>query len=138
MGNIAQENEKSISGAIKVDEKEVMEHLDGLVRKFVEDTLNTLLNEEADAIGNAGQYQRSPDCQDIRAGTYKRTLSCNPGVLISSGIPKKASAMLPAMAAMMSLSPPMLTAFLTASSKESASRKETMSCGTEPSQDKSP
>ena len=24
-------NEKSISGAIKVDEKEVMEHLDGLV-----------------------------------------------------------------------------------------------------------
>ena len=28
MENVAQENEKSISGAIKVDEKEVMEHLD--------------------------------------------------------------------------------------------------------------
>ena len=39
--NVAQKNEKSISGAIKVNEKEVMEHLDRLVRKFVEDTLNT-------------------------------------------------------------------------------------------------
>lgn len=74
MENVAQKNEKSISGAIKVDEKEVMEHLDGLVRKSVEDTLNTLLNEEADAICNAGRYQRSPDRQDTRAGTYKRKL----------------------------------------------------------------
>ena len=44
MENVAQKNEKSISGAIKVNEKEVMEHLDGLVRKSVEDTLNTLMN----------------------------------------------------------------------------------------------
>ena len=51
-----------------------MEHLDGLVRKSVEDTLNTLLNEEADAICNAARYQRSPDRQDTRAGTYKRKL----------------------------------------------------------------
>ncbi len=72
MENVAQKNEKSISGAIKVNEKEVMEHLDGLVRKSVEDTLNTLLNEEADAICNAGRYQRNPDRQDTRAGTYKR------------------------------------------------------------------
>ena len=75
MENVAQKNEKSISGAIKVDEKEVMEHLDGLVRKSVEDTLNTLLNEEADAICNAGRYQRSPDRQDTRAGTYKAKLN---------------------------------------------------------------
>ena len=79
MENVAQENEKSISGAIKVDEKEVMEHLDGLVRKSVEDTLNTLLNEEADAICNAGRYQRSPDRQDTRAGTYKRKLLTTSG-----------------------------------------------------------
>ena len=31
MENVAQKNEKSISGAIKVDEKEVMEHLDASV-----------------------------------------------------------------------------------------------------------
>ena len=79
MENVAQKNEKSISGAIKVDEKEVMEHLDALVRKSVEDTLNTLLNEEADAICNAGRYQRSPDRQDTRAGTYKRKLLTTSG-----------------------------------------------------------
>ena len=79
MENAAQKNEKSISGAIKVNEKEVMEHLDGLVRKSVEDTLNTLLNEEADAICNAGRDQRSPDRQDTRAGTYKRKLLTTSG-----------------------------------------------------------
>ena len=50
MGNLAQENEKAISGAIKIDEKEIRTHLDGLVRQSVEDTLNALLNAEADAI----------------------------------------------------------------------------------------
>ena len=44
-----------------------------------EDTLNTLLNEEADAICNAGRYQRSPDRQDPRAGTYKRKLLTTSG-----------------------------------------------------------
>ena len=50
MENVAQENEKAISGAIKIDEKEIRSHLDGLVRQSVEDTLNALLNAEADAI----------------------------------------------------------------------------------------
>ena len=44
MKNVAQENEKAISGAIKIDEKEIRTHLDGLVRQSVEDTLNALLN----------------------------------------------------------------------------------------------
>ena len=34
MENVAQENEKAISGAIKIDEKEIRTHLDGLVRKM--------------------------------------------------------------------------------------------------------
>ena len=50
----------------------ITEHLDGLVRKSVKDTLNTLLNEEADVVCHASRYQRSPDRQDTRAGTYKR------------------------------------------------------------------
>ena len=53
MANLAQENEKAISGAIKIDEKEIRTHLDGLVRQSVEDTLNALLNAEADAICQA-------------------------------------------------------------------------------------
>ena len=50
MENVAQENEKAIPGAIKIDEKEIRTHLDGLVRQSVEDTLNALLNAETDAI----------------------------------------------------------------------------------------
>ena len=79
MENVAQENEKAISGAIKIDEKEIRTHLDGLVRQSVEDTLNALLNAEADAICQASRYQRSPDRQDTRAGSYKRKLLTKAG-----------------------------------------------------------
>ena len=79
MENVAQENEKAISGAIKIDEKEIRTHLYGLVRQSVEDTLNALLNAEADAICQASRYQRSPDRQDTRAGSYKRKLLTKAG-----------------------------------------------------------
>ena len=79
MENVASESVKAISGAIKVDEKEVMAHLDGLVRRSVEDTLNELLNAEADAICGASRYQRSPDRQDTRAGSYQRKLLTKAG-----------------------------------------------------------
>lgn len=74
MRNVAQEAEKTIAGVIKVDEKEVLDHLGGLVRKSVEDTLNQLLNAEAEAICQASCNQRSPDRLDTRAGSYKRNL----------------------------------------------------------------
>ena len=57
MENVAQKIEKSISGAIKIDEKGIFDHLDTLVRQSVEDTINSLLDAEADAICNANRYQ---------------------------------------------------------------------------------
>ena len=81
MKNVAQENEKAISGAIKIDEKEIRTNLDGLVRPSVEDTLNALLNAEADAIFQASRYQRSPDRQDTQAGSYKRKLLTKAGAV---------------------------------------------------------
>ena len=72
MENVAQETEKAISGAIKIDEKEIQDHIDGLVRQSVEDTLNALMNAEADSICNASCYQRTPDRRDTRAGSYHR------------------------------------------------------------------
>ena len=70
MENVAQETKKSISGAaIRVDEKEIRDHLVGLVRQSVEDTLNALLNEKADAISHSTRtffyqfyqfYQKKP------------------------------------------------------------------------------
>ena len=79
MENVVQKDEKSIAGVIKINEKGVLDHIDGLVRQSVEDTLNALLNAEADAICNASRYQRSPDRQDTRAGSYKRKLLTKAG-----------------------------------------------------------
>ena len=79
MNNVAQKNEKSIVGAIKINEKEIGDHLNQLIRQSVEDTLNSLLDAEADAICNAGRYQRSPDRLDTRAGSYKRKLLTSTG-----------------------------------------------------------
>lgn len=79
MENVVQETEKTIPGAIKIDEKGIRNHLDGLVRQSVEDTLNALLNAEADEICNASRYQRSPDRQDTRAGSYSRKLLTKAG-----------------------------------------------------------
>lgn len=79
MKNVMQETEKSIAGVIKIDEKEVSAHLSQLVKQAVQNTLNAYLNEEADAICNAGRYQRSPDRKDTRAGTYRRKLLTTSG-----------------------------------------------------------
>ena len=79
MNNVAQNDEKSIIGAIKIDKKEVQEHLNTLVKESVEEVLNKLLNAEADAICNASRYERSPDRLDTRAGTYKRKLLTKAG-----------------------------------------------------------
>ena len=55
MNNVAQNGEKSIIGAIKIDKKEVQDHLNTLVREAVEETLNNLLDAEADALCNASR-----------------------------------------------------------------------------------
>ena len=47
MENVTPKNEKSISGAIKIDKKEIGDHLNQLVRQSVEDTINSLLDAEA-------------------------------------------------------------------------------------------
>lgn len=51
MNNVAQ-NDEEIIGAIRIDKKEVQNHMDKPVRESVEEVLNKLLNAEADAIGN--------------------------------------------------------------------------------------
>ena len=55
MKNVAQKSEKSIAGAIKINEKKIVDHLSQLVRQSVADTINSLL--DADAIGQAGRWR---------------------------------------------------------------------------------
>ena len=74
MENVAQKSEKSIAGAIKINEKEIVDLLSQLVRQSVAETINSFLDTEADAICQAGRYQRSPDRLDTRADLYKQKL----------------------------------------------------------------
>ena len=65
--------------AFKIDEQRVQSHLDGMVRDTVEQTLNQLLEQEAEALCNAKKHQPSPDRQDTRAGHYQRKLQTKAG-----------------------------------------------------------
>ena len=54
-------------------------HLDQQVRQSVEDTLNGLLDAEADELCGAGRYERSAERRDKRAGHYSRKLHIKAG-----------------------------------------------------------
>lgn len=62
-----------LGGAFAVDAGKVQSHLDRVVRETVEQTLNALLDAEADELCGAERYQRSPDRVDTRAGSDDRT-----------------------------------------------------------------
>lgn len=80
--------EKEVSRKIiDINEKEVKDHLSSIVRGTVEETLNNLLDAEADAICNASKHERSPDRLDTRAGFYERGLETKAGK-VSLKIPK--------------------------------------------------
>lgn len=72
---------------IEIDDREVRGHLRELVRGSVEETLNGLLDAEADALCGAGRYERSPDRVDSRAGCYKRGLETQAGK-VELNVPK--------------------------------------------------
>lgn len=59
----------------------------GVVRGSVEETLNALLDAEADRLCNAQRYERSEARRDTRAGHYERKLQTKPGE-VSPRIPK--------------------------------------------------
>lgn len=64
---------------IHLNEEAIKGQLSQLVRGTVEETLNKLLDEEADRIANAGRYERSEERKDTRAGYYKRKLLTKAG-----------------------------------------------------------
>lgn len=72
-------NPAGLRDVIRIDEGQIKTHLDQVVRDTVEQTLNALLDAEADALCGAKRYQRSPDRVDTRAGTYDRQLQTKAG-----------------------------------------------------------
>ena len=57
---------------IKIDEAKVQQHVTEVVRSSVEETLNGLLEAEADELCGAKRYERSVERLDTRAGHYQR------------------------------------------------------------------
>ena len=70
-----------VAGVVKVDEGKIRSHLDEVVRSTVEQTLNQMLDEEADRIAGAGRYERSAERRDTRAGSYRRKLQTKAGAV---------------------------------------------------------
>ena len=70
---------KSMSKVIRIDESEIRSHLDEVVRGTVEETLNAMLDAEADEMCHAQRYEHSPGRVDTRAGSYKRKLHTKAG-----------------------------------------------------------
>jgi len=64
---------------IQIDEAKVQSHLGEIVRGTVEETLNAMLEAEADQLCNAKRYERTEARKDTRAGHYKRSLHTKAG-----------------------------------------------------------
>lgn len=64
---------------ITLNEDVIKQELGGLVLQSVEDTINALLDEEADRLTNATRYERTEGRLDTRAGHYQRKLLTKAG-----------------------------------------------------------
>src|SRR5277367_1446445 len=76
---MSEDTTESLKDAIRVDAGQLRGHIDEAVRSSVEETLNGLLDAEADRICGAERYQRSADRVDTRAGHYERQLETKAG-----------------------------------------------------------
>ena len=70
---------KALGKVVQIDDARIQDHLGELVRGTVEETLNAMLDAEADAMCGAQRYERSPDRVDTRAGHYERKFHSKAG-----------------------------------------------------------
>ncbi len=72
---------------IQLNEDLIKHDLKNLVRSSVEETLNALLDKEADELVNAQKYERSSNRQGYRSGHYKRNFQTTSGE-VELNVPK--------------------------------------------------
>jgi putative transposase len=78
---------KALGSVVQIDEGKIQAHLDEVVRSTVEETLNALLDAEADQLCGARKYERAEGRKDTRAGSYERQLQTKAGE-VSLKMPK--------------------------------------------------
>ena len=76
-----------MSDIIHVNESEIKSQLSGIIRNTIEETLNAMLDAEADKITQAHKYERTDTRADTRAGHYNRKLLTTSGE-VNLRIPK--------------------------------------------------
>lgn len=64
---------------IQLNEDLIKNNLKDLVRDSVEETLNALLDHEADELVHAGKYERTGDRKGYCSGHYERNFSTTSG-----------------------------------------------------------
>jgi len=77
-GEVGKEVAK-LSQVIQIDEGKIQAHLGEVVRSTVEETLNAMLDAEADRLCRAERYERTEARKDTRAGSYERHLQTKAG-----------------------------------------------------------
>ena len=75
----AANKEQSSGQIIRIEQEQLSKHLDKVVRGTVEETINALLDAEADRLCQASRYERTEKRRDTRAGHYTRNLSTKAG-----------------------------------------------------------
>jgi len=75
----AGEGRPPLGPVVQIDEGRIQAHLDEVVRATVEETLNALLDAEADRLCGAHKYERTEGRKDTRAGSYDRHLHTKVG-----------------------------------------------------------
>ena len=78
MDDIRKGEKKKVS-VIEVDESELRAHVSEVVRASVEETLNGLLEAEAEALCQARRYERNAHRASTRAGHYERSFQTRAG-----------------------------------------------------------
>ena len=72
---------------IKIDEEGLKNDLKGVIRKTIEETLNTMLDEEAAELCHAEKHERTEGRQNYRSGHYQRKLLTSAGE-VELSVPK--------------------------------------------------
>jgi transposase-like protein len=75
----ADSSTKPLGDVIAINEGLIKDHLDKIVKTTVEETLNAMLDAEADQLCGARRYEHSADRVDTRAGHYERQLHTKAG-----------------------------------------------------------
>jgi len=79
--------QRNLKNIIKIDQSQMKDQLGQMVLKSVEETLNGMLDAEADQLCQAQRYERTDARTDTRAGHYQRKLHTKAGE-VSLKVPK--------------------------------------------------